>query len=202
MIYILLTATEKLIMPKLFTSSIILILFIIDLMVPLGVAIAVLYIIPLVLSYALDKDKIKMLAKICTILTLIDSTDYYYIELYYNIFINRLLSIIAIWVSYFIILRYKEILLQKDIEKQNYLKSVTKMLFQVSHEVRSPLCTIQGLTNHIDSKTISKEELESISIYLKDSVTELDIFTRNLTHSLEKIRKQITYKSTNSDYYL
>ncbi|WP_139171436.1 hypothetical protein [Flavobacterium omnivorum] len=202
MIYILLTATEKLIMPKLFTSSIILILFIIDLMVPLGVAIAVLYIIPLVLSYALDKDKIKMLAIICTILTLIDSTDYYYIELYYNIFINRLLSIIAIWVSYFIILRYKEILLQKDIEKQNYLKSVTKMLFQVSHEVRSPLCTIQGLTNHIDSKTISKEELESISIYLKDSVTELDIFTRNLTHSLEKIRIQITYKSTNSNYYL
>ncbi|SDH93071.1 hypothetical protein SAMN04488062_1186 [Flavobacterium omnivorum] len=189
-------------MPKLFTSSIILILFIIDLMVPLGVAIAVLYIIPLVLSYALDKDKIKMLAIICTILTLIDSTDYYYIELYYNIFINRLLSIIAIWVSYFIILRYKEILLQKDIEKQNYLKSVTKMLFQVSHEVRSPLCTIQGLTNHIDSKTISKEELESISIYLKDSVTELDIFTRNLTHSLEKIRIQITYKSTNSNYYL
>lgn len=202
MIYILLTGTEKLIMPKLFTSSIILILFIIDLMVPLGVAIAVLYIIPLVLSYTLDKDKIKMLAMICTILTLIDSTDYYYIELYYNIFINRLLSIVAIWVSYFIILRYKEILLQKDTEKQNYIKSVTKMLFQVSHEVRSPLCRMQGLTNHIDSKTISKEELENISIYLKDSVTELDIFTRNLTDSLEEIRIQNTYNSTNSNYYL
>jgi hypothetical protein len=202
MIYIVLTGTEKLIMPKLFTSSIILVLFIIHLMVPLGVAIAVFSIIPLVLSCTLDNDKIKMLAMICTILMLIDSTDYYCIELYYTIFINRLLLIVAIWVSYFSILRYKKILLQKDTEKQNFLKSVSKMLFQVSHEVISPLCTIQGLTNHIDSETISKEELESISVYLKDSVTKLDTFTRNFTYSLEKIRIQNTYNSTNSNYYL
>ncbi|MFV8392077.1 hypothetical protein [Flavobacterium sp. LB2P6] len=186
-------------MPKILTTSIVLIIFILDLKVPLGVAIAVLYIIPLVISYTLDKDKIIKLAIICTILTLIDTIDYYHIEMYYSIFTNKFLSILSIWISCFIILRYKEILLQKDKEKQKYLKSITEMLFQVSHQVRSPISRMQGLTNHIDSKAISKEELENLSIYLKDSVTELDIFTRTLTASLEKIRIQNTTDQTNSN---
>lgn len=186
-------------MPKILITSIVLIIFVVDLIVPLGVAIAVLCIIPLVISYTLDKDKIIRLAIICSILTLIDTTDYYHIEMYYSVFTNKFLSILSIWISCFIILRYKEILLQKDTEKQKYLKSITEMLFQVSHQVRSPISRMQGLTNHIDSKAISKEELESLSIYLKDSVTELDIFTRTLTASLEKIRIQNTTDQTNSN---
>lgn len=198
-IYILFNRTEKLLMPKILTTSIVLIIFVVDLIVPLGVAIAVLYLIPLVISYTLDKYKIIRLSIICTILTLIDTTDYYHIEMYYSVFTNKFLSILSIWISCFIILRYKDILLQKDTEKQKYLKSITEMLFQVSHQVRSPISRMQGLTNHIDSKAISKEELESLSIYLKDSVTELDIFTRTLTAGLEKIRIQNTTAQTNSN---
>lgn len=199
LIYILFNRTEKLLMPKIITTSIVLIIFVVDLIVALGVATAVLYIIPLVISYTLDKDKIIKLAIICTILTLIDTTDYYHVEMYYSVFTNKFLSILSIWISCFIILRYKDILLQKDTEKQKYLKSITEMLFQVYHQVRSPISRMQGLKNHIDSKAISKEELESISMYLKDSATELDIFTRTLTVSLEKIRIQNTSDQTNSN---
>jgi K+-sensing histidine kinase KdpD len=64
----------------------------------------------------------------------------------------------------------------------------------VSHEIRSPLCRIQGLTNHINSLTITKEELEILSNHLKTSVTELDNFTITLTELLDKIRVQNTDK--------
>ena len=117
----------------------------------------------------------------------------------YNIFTNKILCLFAIWMSCLIILRYKNLRTQKDSEKEKYLNSITEMLFQVSHQVRSPLCRIQGLTNHIDSQTISKEELESVSLYLKDSVVELDTFTRTLTNLLEKIRIQNTIDQTNSN---
>jgi K+-sensing histidine kinase KdpD len=75
------------------------------------------------------------------------------------------------------------------------------MHFIVSHQIRSPLCRIQGLTNHIDSLTITKEELESLSNHLKTSVTELDSFTFTLTEHLEKVRVQNTDEETNTNYY-
>ena len=166
---------------------------------PLGTAIAVLYIVPLVISYTLSKNKIITFAILSTTLTIIDTAIYYNTEVHYNVFTNRALSILTIWISYFIILRYKDIRIQKEIEKEKYLNSITEVLFKVSHQVRSPICRIQGLINHVDSHNISKEELESISIYLKDSVTELDTFTRTLTDFLVKIRIENTYGQTNSN---
>jgi hypothetical protein len=68
------------------------------------------------------------------------------------------------------------------------------MHFIVSHQIRSPLCRIQGLTNHIDSLTITKDELENLTNHLKISVTELDSFTFTLTEYLEKSRVQNTDK--------
>ena len=195
----LLIKMEKFIMSEFLTTSIILIIFIIDLVVPLGSSIAILYVVPLVISNTLSKKKIIVSATASTILTIVDLAIYYNSEMPYNIFTNKILCLFAIWMSCLIILRYKNLRTQKDSEKEKYLNSITEMLFQVSHQVRSPLCRIQGLTNHIDSQTISKEELESVSLYLKDSVVELDTFTRTLTNLLEKIRIQNTIDQTNSN---
>lgn len=171
----------------------------IDLIVPLGVAIAILYIIPLIISYTLGKNKIIVIATISSALTIIETAIYFNTEMPDSIFINRILCLFAIWMSCLIIVRYKNLRTQKDSEKEQYLNSITEVLFKVSHQVRSPLCRIQGLTNHIDSQTITKEELEIVSLYLKDSVVELDTFTRTLTNLLEKIRIQYTVENTNSN---
>ncbi|MFV8465358.1 hypothetical protein [Flavobacterium sp. LB1P62] len=190
---------KKLKMKKYFIICLILLIFIIDLIVPPGAAIAILYIVPLIISYTLSKNKIIRFAILSTTLTIIDTAIYYNAELHYSIFTDRSLSILTIWISYFIILRYKDIRKQKDTEKEKHLNSITQILFKVSHQVRSPICRIQGLINHVDSQNISKEELSNICIYLKDSVTELDTFTRTLTAFLVKIRIENTYEQTNSD---
>ena len=195
----LLIKMEKFIMPEFLMTSIILIIFIIDLIVPFGSSIPILYIVPLVISNTLSKNKIIVSATASTILTILDFAIYYNSEIPYRIFTNKILCIFAILMSCLIILRYKNLRTQKDIEKEKYLNSITEVLFKVSHQVRSPLCRIQGLTNHIDSQTISKDELESVSLYLKTSVIELDTFTRTLTNLLEKIRIQYTVENTNSN---
>ncbi|MFV8441890.1 hypothetical protein [Flavobacterium sp. LB2P44] len=184
---------------KLIIISLILLIFTIELIIPLGVAIAVLYIIPLVISYTLSKNKIITFTIVSTSLTIIDTAIYYNTKVHYNVFANRALSILTIWISYFIILQYKDIRIQKDTEKEKHQNSISEVLFKVPHQVRSPICRIQGLINHVDSQNISKEELESISIYLKDSVTELDTFTRTLSDFLVKIRIENSYVQADSN---
>jgi predicted membrane protein len=192
---------HQLIRSKFLTPSIILLIFIIDLAVPPGTAISILYVVPLVISIMLSKKKIITAAAISTILTIIDTALYYNPEIICIILVDRALSISAIWIFCYIILQNKDLRKQKDIEKEKYETCITKMHFMVSHEIRSPLCRIQGLTNHIDSLTITKEELESLSNHLKTSVTELDSFTFTLTEHLEKVRVQNTDEETNTNYY-
>lgn len=195
----LLIKMEKFIISEFLITGIILIIFIIDLIVPFGSSIAILYIVPLAFSNTLSKNKIIVSATASTILTIVDLVIYYNSEMPYNIFTNKILCLFAIWMSCLIILRYKNLRTQKNSEKEKHLNSINEIIFKISHQVRSPLCRIQALTNHIDSQTISKEELEIVSLYLKDSVVELDTFTRTLTNLLEKIRIQYTVENTNSN---
>jgi hypothetical protein len=181
---------QKLIKSKYFIFSIILLIFIIDLTVPPGIAVSILYVVPLVVYCTLSNRKIINAAYLSTVLALTDSAVYYYPDINYNIFVNRALSISVIWITCYIILRYNDLRIQKVITKEYYASSITKIQFMVSHQIRSPLCRIQGLTNHINSLTITKEELESLSNHLKTSVTELDSFTFTLTEHLEKARVQ------------
>ncbi len=190
---------HQLIRSKFLPPSIILLIFIIDLAVPPGTAISILYVVPLGISITLSNKKIITAAAISTILTTMDTALYYNPEMHHSIIANRVLSIASIWISCYIVIRYKDLREQKDREKEKYESSITKMHFIISHQIRSPLCRIQGLTNHINSLTITKEELESLSNHLKTSVTELDSFTFNLTEHLEKARVQNTDEETNTN---
>jgi hypothetical protein len=192
---------QKPIKSKYFIISIILLIFIIDLTVPPGMAVSILYVVPLVVYCTLNNRKIIKAAYLSTVLVITDSALYYYPEINYNIFVNRALSISVIWITCYIILRYNDLRIQKVIAKENCASSITKMQFIISHQIRSPLCRIQGLTHHINSLIITKEELESLSNHLKTSVTELDIFTFTLTEHLEKARVQNKDEETNTNYY-
>jgi light-regulated signal transduction histidine kinase (bacteriophytochrome) len=109
----------------------------------------------------------------------------------HSIIADRVLSVVAIWVSSFVILKYKRAIKKRDKNKEDYIDSIEKMAFQVSHEVRRPICHIQGISNILDSEDFSKEDLEKICFGIKDSVAELDVFTKTLTDFLEKVHKRI-----------
>jgi predicted membrane protein len=184
----------QLITSKFIATITILLIFIIDLNVAPGTAISILYVVPLCISLTLSNRKIIVAAAVSTFLTIIDTALHYNTEIICSVFVDRALSIAAIWISCYIILQNKDLRKQKDTENEKYEFCITKMHFIVSHEIRSPLCRIQGLTNHIDSSTITKEELESLSNHLKTSINELDSFTFTLTEHLEKARVQNTDK--------
>jgi PAS domain S-box-containing protein len=72
---------------------------------------------------------------------------------------------------------------RKEAEEQR--EKTSKMLediaFKASHKVRGPIARIQGLMNLMDNGYLEKDEMSSISQFLKDSVAEMDVATRELT---------------------
>lgn len=72
---------------------------------------------------------------------------------------------------------------RKEAEEQK--EKVSKMLediaFRASHKVRGPMARIQGLMNLMENGYIKKDEMGHITKFLKDSIYEMDVATRELT---------------------
>jgi PAS domain S-box-containing protein len=66
-------------------------------------------------------------------------------------------------------------------QKERTSKMLEDIAFRASHKVRGPIARIQGLMNLLDSGYVEKGEMNSISQFLKESVTEMDVATRELT---------------------
>ncbi len=72
---------------------------------------------------------------------------------------------------------------RKDAEEQK--EKTSKMLediaFRASHKVRGPIARIQGLMNLMEKGYLKQSEIDSITYFLKASVDEVDVATRELT---------------------
>ena len=66
-------------------------------------------------------------------------------------------------------------------QKEKTSKMLEDIAFKASHTVRGPIARIQGLMNLMDSSYIEKDEMASITRFLKESVAEMDEATRELT---------------------
>lgn len=66
-------------------------------------------------------------------------------------------------------------------QKEKTSKMLEDIAFKASHTVRGPIARIQGLMNLMDSSYIAKDEMASITRFLKESVAEMDEATRELT---------------------
>ncbi|MFL5752945.1 MAG: PAS domain-containing protein [Bacteroidia bacterium] len=81
---------------------------------------------------------------------------------------------------------------KKELERirEEYVNSLGELLFITSHKVRQPLVSIQGLIQLGEDK-VSGDELKQIIVYLKASISDLDKFTREMTHYLHKLKDQV-----------
>lgn len=68
-----------------------------------------------------------------------------------------------------------------DEERIEHIKSLEEMLFMTSHQVRQPIVNLLGLANQLEDPTNSNEEIMKIISYIKESVTSLDSYTKELT---------------------
>lgn len=80
---------------------------------------------------------------------------------------------------------------EKEVKEQQYLASIEKMLFMVSHKIRKPVTNCIGLITLVEEeKTMSQDDLKVIINHFKSSAMELDMFTQELTHLICDIEQK------------
>jgi signal transduction histidine kinase len=99
----------------------------------------------------------------------------------------------SVTTNYFLLLALP-ITERKEAEEQK--ERISMMLediaFRASHKVRGPIARIQGLMSLMENGYVKKEEMSTIFRFLKISIDEMDVTTRELTrfvntHYEEKI---------------
>lgn len=64
---------------------------------------------------------------------------------------------------------------------KQHVSDLEEIIFSISHKVRQPVAHILGVANLLDNELITKEELNKIAGYMKESSLNLDKFTHELT---------------------
>lgn len=82
-------------------------------------------------------------------------------------------------------------------ERIEHIKSLEKMIFMTSHQVRQPIANLLGLANQLEDSTNSKDEITKIIDCIKESVTSLDKFTKELTTFIHEVNKSQKAKTDN-----
>jgi signal transduction histidine kinase len=76
-------------------------------------------------------------------------------------------------------------------KNQEYITSLEEMMFITSHKMRHPVTQIMGIESLLDY-TMSKEELEKVIGYIKDSINSMDTYTHELTMFIHNSKKNNT----------
>ncbi|RYE58630.1 MAG: hypothetical protein EOP48_03110 [Sphingobacteriales bacterium] len=70
------------------------------------------------------------------------------------------------------------------------------MMYLISHRVRQPICQIVGISNLLETPN-SVEEVKKMLAYVKASALSLDMFTKDLTEMIKKLKKKSQLKQGN-----
>jgi len=152
------------------------IVFIIDIFIPLGVAVGVLYVGSIVLLIY-EKEKTILLFSILAtffiilvpILTTTENTTW-------MAYVNRFISIIAIWILYFVSIKHKKLwkrnkIYTHQLEQNN--KELEQFVYIASHDLQEPLNTILSFTNLLKDDCCDEPEgIGQQSIGIIESATE------------------------------
>lgn len=107
----------------------------------------------------------------------------------------------SVTANYFLILALP-ITERKEAEEQK--ERISMMLediaFRASHKVRGPIARIQGLMNLMENGYIEKEEMSTIFKFLRISIDEMDVATRELTRFVNTNYEREDHAAHEVDY--
>lgn len=156
--------------------------FIIDILVPLGVATGVLYLLCFWLVSNKSKPIIILFATIAALLTIVKLLIFLSPETAYTVLVNRVITITVIVVVAALASRHRTLLEKLNKERKAYIRELEEMLEITSHKVRKPVATSLGLMELLEMEgQLSEDNLKKIIRLLKPNVMELDVFTKELT---------------------
>lgn len=170
-------------------ALVLLTVFTIDLLIPLGISMGVMYLFSLFLVVSKNKTTILWFASLATVLTITKLLLFQNISTNYMPFVNRGLTVIVLWLMAFLAIRYRRLVEKRQSDRANYTKELEQMLYMTNHQIRQPITNCLGLIDVLDYKNPSKEELMRIYIHLKTSAMNLDAFSKELNQFLSEKTK-------------
>jgi signal transduction histidine kinase len=69
---------------------------------------------------------------------------------------------------------------QTKADLQDYIRGFQQIMFQATHKIRQPIANLQGLSSLLEKTSYSKTELKIIAGYIRQSISVLDVFTKDL----------------------
>lgn len=71
--------------------------------------------------------------------------------------------------------------------RKEHIKNLEELLFYTSHNLRQPITNISGISGLFIDENANINELKKAAAYMKESVSKLDEFTRELTSKMNRI---------------
>jgi signal transduction histidine kinase len=165
--------------------------FTLDMLAPLGIAVGVLYIFSFVIVNPKKDSTILIFSG------LVIGLVFFKYLINYNTFLlddfafyNRLITIAVIIFITLISISYRRLTARANEERRKYQEELEKLVFVISHDLRKPITTCMGIVNLIeDDKEMKLEELRKMLEHLKAGAIEMDIYTRKLTEKISELEK-------------
>jgi hypothetical protein len=163
--------------------------FIIDIITPTEFIADILYLCCIALVFKENARTIIIFSAIACLLIITDLLvcD---INLKLSLFhwINRGMSIVAILITSYIAILYRNSSQAAILKERQYLKALEAMLFITSHQVRKPVANIMGLVEVInnDSIILTESDLKNSCRHLLCSASELDSVIKELSLYIEQ----------------
>jgi signal transduction histidine kinase len=167
--------------------------FLINILTPPDFVIDILYVCSIVLVFRQNTKTILRFSIAACILIVINALFFDVVAGHHiSLWINRLISLIAIGITSYIAIRYRRQTKVSTQKQQQYVIALEAMLFMISHEVRKPVANILGLVEaiHTNGAELSGADIQELSTYLRYSATELDTLITSLNTFMEQTQKE------------
>jgi hypothetical protein len=157
-------------------------IFSIDMVIPLGIAVASLYCVPILLSKNSHRKRIIFYGTMAVALTAIKFAFWYEGPGDLPSLANRVVVLIAIITATLLILKIKAVEEQKEEQEKEHMKRIEQMMLITSQQVRGPVSNCLGIVEKIKGKhDLSAEEMKHVIDHIERSAQDLDRFTIELT---------------------
>ncbi|MFN3445998.1 MAG: PAS domain-containing protein [Bacteroidia bacterium] len=77
---------------------------------------------------------------------------------------------------------------QAEMNREEQIKMLEKMLFMISHKIRQPVANIIGISNSLKNTNPDFNDLKTLSTFMCESAVKLDMLTRELNDLVSESR--------------